>query len=177
MSRRGVAAAVGKAEATIRGWVERGSAHPDVEPWGSFAVDYRRAERGLEGAAAGAIALTVKRLFGLCQRADAGDLDAIITLSKDNNLKELLNVLASRFPEDWGTSSHRKPEPEYDGNNWLEQHGLQREQLGALLADPPEAIREALVDQAPAVYAILLAGGFDPQRKAEHEAKATEGGD
>lgn len=172
MSRRGVAAAVGRPESTIRGWVERGMAYPDVEPWGSFAVQYRRAERGLEGAAAGAIALTVRSVFRLCQDAERGDMDALLMLAKNSQLKELLNVLAARFPEDWGTSKHRKPEPEFDAANYLDAHTMEREQLGALFADPPEPIRLALVDSADKVYAVLLAGGFDPaQRKATNETE------
>jgi hypothetical protein len=175
MSRRGVAAAVGKPESTIRGWVERGLAFPDVEPWGSFSVQYRRAERGLEGAAAGAIAMTVKSVFELCQKAAQGDADALKLLAGNSQLKELINVLAARFPEDWGTSKHRKPEPEHDAANYLDAYTMEREQLGALFADPPEAIRLALVDSAPYVYAVLLAGGFDPsapsQRKADDETE------
>lgn len=178
MSRRGVAAAVGKSESTIRGWVERGLAFPDVEPWGSFAVDYQRAERGLEGAAAGAISLTVRRLYDLCDQAAKGDILAITLLAKDSGLRELLNVLAARFPRDWGTSKHREPDADYSGENYLNEHSMSREQLGAVFLDPPESIRLALVDQAHAVYRILLAGGFDPavpeMRKAEDDEQSTE---
>jgi hypothetical protein len=114
--------------------------------------------------------MTVKMLYGLTQRAMQGDGDAMLMLAKQGpQLKELLNVLAARFPEDWGTSKHRKPEPEFDAANYLDANTMEREQLGALFCDPPESIRLALVDSAPAVYAILLAGGFDPAapRKAE----------
>jgi hypothetical protein len=173
MSRRGVASACGKPESTIRSWIERGMAYPEVEPWGSFSEDYRRAERGLEGMAAGAIAMTVKSVFELSQRAHDGDEDALTLLAGNSQLKELLNVLAARFPEDWGTSKHRKPEPEFDAANYLDSNTMEREQLGALFCDPPEAIRAALVDSAPAVYAILIAGGFDPAapRKATDETE------
>lgn len=172
MSRRGVAAVVGKPESTIRSWVERGMAYPDVEPWGSFSAQYRRAERGLEGAAAGTIAMTAQMLFELTKRALKGDEAALESLSKQGpQLKELLNVLAARFPADWGVSKHRIPEPEHDGANYLDAHTMEREQLGALFADPPEPIRLALVDSAAQVYAVLLAGGFDPARKAEDETK------
>jgi hypothetical protein len=163
MSRRGVAAAVGKPVSTLCGWVERGLAYPDVEPWGSFSVQYRRAERGLEGAAAGTIAMTARMLFELTKRASRGEEAALEALSKQGpQLKELLNVLASRFPADWGQSKHRMPEPEFDAANYLDSHVMEREQLAALFADPPEAIRSALVDSAVYVYAILVAGGFQP---------------
>ncbi|MFZ9416003.1 MAG: class I SAM-dependent methyltransferase, partial [Alphaproteobacteria bacterium] len=50
--RRTVAALIGKPEATLRGWINRGLAYPDREPYGSFAVDYMRAERGIATKAA-----------------------------------------------------------------------------------------------------------------------------
>jgi hypothetical protein len=185
LSRRGVAARVGTPESTLRGWIERGLAFPDEEPWGSFSAQYRRAERGIEAAAAGTIAFTVGRLWRLCQtvergeRHDASDeqrglaVNALEALTSSPQLKELLNVLQARFPSDWGASKHRNPEPEYDAQNWLDAHVMEREQLAALLSDPPEPVRLALVDSAPAVYAILVAGGFDP---AEQKTVATEDG-
>jgi len=170
MSRRGVAAAVGKSEATIRGWVERGLSHPGVEPWSSFADDYRRAERGLEGAAASTVAMTVQMLHELAKRALGGEPLALEQLSRQGpQMRELLNVLAARYPEDWGVSAHRRPEPEYDGNNWLEAHGLQSEQLAALFDDPPEAILQAMVSRSERVYELLAAAGCKPPGKANDE--------
>lgn len=177
MSRRGVAACCGLPEATIRGWIQRGMAEPSVEPWGSFAEQYRRAERGLELAAASTVAMTVTMLHGLSKRALAGEESAMTALAKQGpQMKELLNVLAARYPADWGTSKHRTPEPEYTAEEWLDDHALTHEQLGALFADPPEPILKALVSRAPDVYALLLAHGFDPsaQRKAEDETGGTD---
>jgi hypothetical protein len=51
---------VGKPESTIRGWIERGMAYPNEEPWGSFSVQYRQAERGVAIAAAKTSALRVQ---------------------------------------------------------------------------------------------------------------------
>lgn len=183
MSRRGVAAAVGKSEATIRGWIERGMAYPDVEPWGSFSEQYRRAERGLELAGGQVVSWVTKRLFSLTRQVDRGEhpdasdeeraraIEAAGLIMENPQLRELLSVLAARFPEDWGTSKHRKPEPEFDAQNYLDANTMDREQLAALFCDPPETIRGALQDSAVQVYAILVAGGFDPaaQRKAEDE--------
>lgn len=220
MSRRGVAAAVGKPESTIRSWVERGAAFPDVEPWGSFSVDYRRAERGLEGAGASVVAMKVQLMVEQMTerlawrdrgsapvpprkpdkpRKGASEEDReLYEIARDHydqaqakweldivawgtppeapdaaELAWLDRVMEARFPEDWGTSKHRKPEAEFDAANYLDQNTMTREQLAALLADPPEPIRLALVDSAPYVYAVLVAGGFDPAapRKAEHETE------
>lgn len=176
MSRRGVAAAVGVDAGTIRNWIGKGKAFPGEEPWGSFAVDYERAERGLEGAAVGTISLTAQRLFSLAQRAANGDEDAGLTLaSHGTQMKELVSLLSARFPKDWGTSKHRESEADFSADEYLDAHAMTREQLGAVFADPPEAIRLALVDQAHAVYRILLEAGFDPgapaQRKATNETE------
>lgn len=178
MSRRGVAAACGVDPKTIREWIGKGKAFPDQEPWGSFAVDYERAERGLEGAAVGTISLTVQRLFRLAQAAEKGDEAAALALAENGpQLKELLNVVASRWPKDWGTGKHREPEADFSGDEYLDAHAMTREQLGAVFADPPEQIKLALQDQAPAVYRILLEAGFDPsapQRKADDETGTVE---
>jgi hypothetical protein len=75
-----------------------------------------------------------------------------------------------RFPEDYGTSKHRRPEPAFDAQEFLDAHAMEREQLAALFTDPPDSIRAALVDAAPAVYAILVAGGFDHTAPAKQQA-------
>lgn len=188
LSRRGVAAAVGKTESTIRTWIERGMAYPDVEPWGSFADQYRRAERGLEGAAAGTVAWVVARMHRATRLVDAGEREGAsdndralaaqaLEALAEPQLKELLNVLAARFPEDWGTSKHRKPEPEYDPQNFLDANTMDREQLAALFTDPPDAIKGALQDSAASVYAILLAGGFDPRKATDGSENVSTMGD
>ncbi len=221
-SRRTVAALVGKTESTLRTWINRGLAHPEIEPYGSFAVNYCRAERGIDGAIAKGAAMKVQLLVeqlqarlewekrgpppqGPTEPAKPGpdateherelyDFERIAFEAKQQlheqamlawmtppetpntaDMEWMERVRERRFPKDYGVSSHREPDKDYSGEEWLEAHGLQREQLGALLADPPDAIREALVDKASEVYAILLAGGFDPQRKAEHETAGAEG--
>lgn len=177
MSRRGVAAAVGVDAGTIRNWIGKGKAYPDEEPWGSFAVDYERAERGLEGAAVGTISLTVQRLFSLAQRATNGDEEAgLILASHGPQMKELLNVLSARFPKDWGTSKHRESEADFSADEYLDAHAMTREQLGAVFADPPEKIRQALADQAPAVYRILVEAGFDPSAPVQRKATDDDDG-
>jgi hypothetical protein len=229
-SRRTVAAQVGKPESTIRGWVERGKAYPDVEPWGSFAVDYERAERGLAASAASTTAMRAQLLNEQMAKRlawesrgppprkppkpakprpvndDAEQLanelrhelaskeyekaleDWALAVQAHNTppptpeiqyMLCLERVRISRHPYDYGTSKHRKPEPEHDGTNYLNEHAMDREQLGALLLDPPELLRLAIVDQAYAVYRILVASGFDPavpeMRKADDETEGPAG--
>jgi hypothetical protein len=111
--------------------------------------------RGLEGAAAGTIALTVSHLYAL---ARAGDWEQLSEMGPQ--LKELLNVLAARYPEDWGTHAHRKPEPEPDGDAWLERNGITHVQLVHMLREPPEQVQAALVEAADDVYALLVASGW-----------------
>lgn len=167
MSRRGVAAMIGKPESTIRAWVERGMAYPDVEPYGSFSAQYRQAERSLEAAAAGTVALFTQRMFELSKAARAGDFDALVAISKAGGIDKMLDVLASRFPESWGQSKHRQPEPEHSADNFLEQHALTHEQMRALFRDPPAAIEDALYAEADVVYARLVARGFEPGKERQ----------
>src|ERR1051325_8584342 len=166
MSRRGVADTVGVPIGTLLGWIERGMAYPEVEPYGSFSAQYRRAERGLERAAAGTVAMTVQMLFELTAKAMKGDLVAQIAILKNPQVRELLNLLESRFPRDWGQSKHREPEATFDAQHWLDAHAREREQLKALFTDPPELIRLAMED----------AGCWPPRkRKAEDETARVEG--
>lgn len=158
MSRRGVAARMGVSHTTLYGYLERGRAEPDSEPWGSFATDYLMSERGLEQAASTTIALVVQRLHDL---AVAGRWEE---LAENPQLKELLNVLAHRWPDDWGNSAHhRVPEPEPSGEAWLERTGMNRAQLVHMLRKPPEPVAEALVEAADDVYQLLLASGWQPK--------------
>lgn len=164
MSRRGVADTVGVPIATLLGWIERGMAYPDIEPYGSFSTQYRRAERGLERAAAGTVAMTVQMLAEFVEKAFKGDAMARLLVMKDPQIEKLVRLLEMRYPRDWGANKHREPEPGFDGQHWLDAHAMDREQLRALFADPPEVIRLALTD-----------AGWSPARKAEDvDVKATE---
>lgn len=168
-SRRTVAQMVGKSESTIRGWIERGMAFPDVEPWGSFSTHYRVAERGLAAAIAETSAQRVQvlreQMANYARWHANGCLGAAPAAPSVADMVWMDRVREGRWPDDYGASKHRKPEPEHDGANYLDAHTMEREQLGALFADPPEPIRLALVDSAAQVYAVLIAGGFDPGAK------------
>lgn len=215
---------VGVPKGTLCGWVERGLAFPDVEPYGSFAVAYQRAERGLEFAAsqteAHRVRILLEAMTGYAEWRDhrgpepleplppakpkrpddALPEDELFTahILYDLEMEDYKRALADlsdaraawaklhaawstppvvpplqefewlgrlktrRWPQDWGESKHRTPERDYDAQNYLDANNMDREQLAALLSDPPEVVRAALMDVAPRVYAILLAGGFDP---------------
>jgi hypothetical protein len=222
-SRRTVAARMGKPESTIRGWIERGLAYPEIEPWGSFAVQYQQAERGMADAVGKASALRLvimlERLeryrvweqrppFSMQKPVPPAKLGRSSTAEQRAEWKVLMQqfeqasldydlafgawatpppipdvadmvwmerLREARHPEDYGTSKHRKPEPQFDANNWLETNGMDREQLGALLRDPPDVLALAIADEARALYARIMASGFDPEapvtRKAEDETE------
>lgn len=163
--------------------MNRGLAYPDVEPWGSFAVDYCRAERGIDGAISSAQALRTQVIVEQMQRrmewersqGELVNLDDAPPMPSVEDMMWLERLRISRFPEDYGTSKHRKPEAPHDAQEWLDANSMDREQLAALLSDPPDAIRAALVDAAPAVYAILVAGGFDPSAQKDVAKPETSG--
>ena len=94
--------------------------------------------------------------------AKANDWAALTEMGPQ--LKELLNVLAARYPEDWGVSTHRRPERDVDGAAWLEREGMTHAQLVAMLSDPPEPVAKALVASGDKVYALLLASGWAPKK-------------
>lgn len=125
----------------------------------------------------------MQRLYRLArdgQRGDAPDATpeerelgsaAWQELNESAALRDLLKVLEARFPRDWGQSAHREPEADYDAQNYLDVHAMDRDQLAALLTEPPDVLREALVQAARPVYAVLLAGGFDPTAPVEPDER------
>jgi hypothetical protein len=157
------------------GWVERGLAFPDEEPWGSFSLDYQRAEAGIAGAAADIRGATIQIMREqvaehLRWRASGvgGEPPPLPTV---NELVWMDRAMEARFPAHYGSSKHRTPDADFDGANFTNATALTHEQLCAVISDPPEPILKAIVARAADVYALLLAHGFDPARKAEHETE------
>ncbi len=150
MSRRGVARRAGIPPSTLQDWLDRGRAHPDEEPYGSFTVDYLRAESGLEHAIAETAALWVQRLREMAAQGAVVDSRAIA---------QLLQLQRARYPEDYGTHAHRRPEQEPSGDAWLERNGITHAQLVHMLREPPESVSRALVEAGDSVMALLIAGG------------------
>lgn len=166
MSRRGVAARLGIPHPTLFGWLERGRAEPDREPYGSFVVDYMMAERGLEDAASSAVAMRVQQIVERMREVLAfkGHPEDRPQPPSPADFDWLLRVQQSRWPDDHGTSATlRQPEQEPSGEAWLERTGMNRAQLVHMLRKPPEPIAEALVECADDVYALLLASGWQPK--------------
>lgn len=151
MSRRGVALRAGVPPTTLYDWLERGRAHPSEEPYGSFTVDYLRAERGLEQGAAEALALWVVRLRELAETGYVLD---------PKQVAQLLRILEARYPKDHGAHPHREPEPDPSGDAWLERSGITHGQLVHMLREPPEAVAKALVEAGDDVYRLLMAAGW-----------------
>jgi hypothetical protein len=171
-SRRTVAALVGKPEATLRTWINRGEAFPNDEPYGSFSRDYQRAERGVAGAVAGLTALKIRALIEQAQAAAEWRGDPLNSPPMPSvlELEWAQRAVERRHPEDYGTTKHRTADAPFSGDEYLDAHAMTREQLGAVFADPPEKIRQALQDQAPAVYRVLLEAGFNPAEPVTRKA-------
>lgn len=184
---------------TLYDWLERGRAHPHEEPYGSFAVDYLRAERGLDQAGATATALRVQALLEAQQaladwqespgpppvrperpkgesvtESDWQDYDLALGLWElavlgwktppkvppVQDFEWLSRAMERRYPEDYGTHPHRKPETDPSGDSWLERNGITHGQLVHMLKEPPESIARALVEAGDDVYRLLVAAGW-----------------
>lgn len=158
LSRRGIANMLGESSGCLYDWLARGKAQPDVEPYGSWCREFLAAERAAEL---------------LCTELQSQTVAVIAR--KPPHMRTMAEIawvdrlLATRYPREHGNASAgtgqaRVVDPEPDGEAWWQQHGLQGDQLRALLKDPPEAVREAMVAEGDAVYAALLAGGWKPPR-------------
>jgi hypothetical protein len=142
-----VAAHAGIPKSTLYDWLERGRAEPDVEPWGTFTVQYLRAEKGVALAGPECISRWVAEMLRLCRESP-------LLVSRDSILT-IVKILESSDPEHWGASKHRKLQPEPDGAAYLERKGLTTEQLRALLRDPPEEIANAIVAESKAILELI----------------------
>lgn len=156
LSRRGIANMLGESSGRLYDWLAKGAANPDVEPYGSWQREFCAAERSAELLG---VELQSQTLACIARKAP-----------QNRTLAEIAwvdRLLATRFPRDHGnasagTGNARVEAPEPDGEAWWAKHGLQSEQLRALLRDPPESVAAALVAEGDAVYARLIAGGWKP---------------
>ena len=143
-----------------------GMAHPEVEPYGSFSEDYRRAEAGMAGSIGRTMAMRVVLLeeeqvaYAKWKRNPVGEPPPNPDITE---LQWLERIREQRWPDEYGSSKHRKVEPEHDGDRWLEDHALQSEQLEALVSDPPEPIKRALIARFDDIYAMAIAAGWKPK--------------
>lgn len=155
MSRSGVAATLGLSGAKrIDEWIARGKA-TGREPWAGFARRYVAAERMHEGACT----QIQNQTLGHIARKPVEQRTMAEVQWVDRHLER-------RFPADHGAgqglAQHRQLVPELDLDAWWQRNGLEEEQLGALLREPPESLRVALVREADAIFALMVAGGWKP---------------
>lgn len=156
-SRQGVAAQNGMRKQQLTEWLAKGQAQPDLEPWGSFSRAYLAAERLLEPGITQGLAMQVAHVL-----RKAPDMRTMA------EVQFLRQELALRFPVEHGsagagTGQMRQVDAEPDPEAWWQKHGLEGDQLRALLRDPPESVAAALVAEADAVYARLLESGWKPK--------------
>lgn len=158
MSRRGVANLLGESEGRMHDWLARGAAQPEVEPYGSWQREYCAAERAAEALG---VELQSQTLGCISRKSPQTRTMA--------EIEWVGRLLATRFPKDHGnasagTGNARVAAPEPDPEAWWQKHGLQSDQLRALLRDPPESVAEALVAEGDAIYARLIEAGWRPPR-------------
>jgi hypothetical protein len=168
ISRNGAAQRLGIDPDTLCNWLSRGRAQPDFEPYGSFAVEYLQAERGLEETGASAVALRVQAILerqrAHLEWAEKRDTEEQPPEPSLAEFEWVMRVMTARYPRDHGIHPHRLPEAFPDGAAWLERHALTQEQLVELFRRPPEPVQEALVEAADDIYALLLGSGWSPER-------------
>jgi hypothetical protein len=174
MSRRGVAQLIGKPRMTLITWLDRGQATPDVEPWGSFAVDYLRAERGLERACSSAIALRVQNILERQEAHMNYRGKKAENRPPEPPLGEVMwlqRLLIDRYPQDHGAQALREPEKDPDGPGYIERQGLSQAQLRVLVSNPPEEIRGAMFAEAQRIFEMLTEMGFKPPTMVDGQPK------
>lgn len=155
MSRRGTAASAGLSVTTLKNWLARGRAHPDIEPYGSFAVEYLRAERILEGVCASAMTREAQRI----QAKAAAGFEL-----RDSERTWLNSTQAQRYPKEWGISANsgRVVDDEPDADGYLQETQLTDHQLDTMLQEPPEEIINALHRNAESIVRQLVERGWRP---------------
>jgi len=158
MSRNGIAAQIGLSKgATIGEWLARGLAKPDDEPYGEFALKFRQAERLHESMCVDIQSAHLRQI----QRKPAYQ-------RTQAEIEWVSRHLARRYPKEHGSGEGLAPmrelTPEVDLDAWWLSQGLDREQMQALVREPPESLAEALVAEGDAVFALLCARGWAPPK-------------
>lgn len=158
LSRRGIARITGISRSTIKEWLDRGEAHPKVEPYGSFAIVFLASERGLEDDGASIIHQEMRRLREV--QEGGGQITAC-------DREWVPKILAMKYPKEYGVTqnSGRELDSEPDGNAYMQATGLEQHELDDLMKNPPEAIELALTNAADEVVAMLVDSGWRPSRE------------
>jgi hypothetical protein len=160
VSRRGVAAIVGlSAHMRIQEWIERGLARQE-DPFLSFALRYQEAERMHELTLTGVQTQQVRHIAAKHPRER--------TIAE---MQWIDRQLARRYPKEHGVGEGlgqlRQLDGDIDLEAWWQKHGLEQEQLQALLREPPETLALALVAEADALFALLCERGWKPPRRVK----------
>lgn len=160
MSRRGIAGIMGLTSNTrIAEWIAIGLARGE-DPYAEFAKRFQEAERMHEMTCTGIQAETVQLIAK--KPAHMRTLQEVQWIDKH---------LARRFPRDHGSgeglAQMRQLEADIDLEAWWQKHGLEQEQLQALLREPPETLALALVAEADALFALLCERGWTPPRRVK----------
>src|SRR5262245_6384871 len=140
MTRGGAAAMCGIDRSVLDDAIKRGKAFPEDPVFGPFSRAYLMAERGLEHEATTLRGKMVRKM------ADAAKQGNWTLVRKIGSMADLDRLLESRWPQDHGTSKHRVPEPELNGREYLEQVTITHGQLCAVLREPYESLRLALLE-------------------------------
>jgi hypothetical protein len=157
VSRRGMCAHVGIDLEELRAWLAKGRAHRDRWPWNEFAEKFIQAERAQEVQGAEVLSGSLAHV----RRKPPSQRTA-------QEIAFVASQMARRFPKDHGAGDGlaqlRELEPELDLEAWWAKHGLDREQLQALLREPPDALKEAIVAEADAIFGLLRDAGWKPPK-------------
>lgn len=156
VSRRGVARIEGLSRSTLKEWLDRGEAKPEIEPWGSFAKHYLASERSIEESGSVIISTEMRRLQALVENLkDISDQDRA-WVSK---------TLAQKFPAEWGTTqnSGRELDEEPDGDGYMQSTGLAHHELADMFKFPAEELQEAMLTSANSIVEFLVDNGWRPK--------------
>jgi hypothetical protein len=157
VSRRGMCAVVGIELEQLRDWLARGRAQKNRWPYNEFAQKFLLAERAQEVIGSEVLSTQLAHVKAKHPRERT-----------HQEISFVASQMARQFPKDHGAgdglAALREPEPDIDLNAWWAKTGLDREQLQALLREPPETLREAIIAEAATVFGLLVAAGWKPPK-------------
>lgn len=165
MSEKGVAMAAGISWSLLRSWVSMGEAEPDIEPHGSFARSWHKAIRAKEVLGARVLHEYQKRVCDLAE-------DPTTTADElAPHISQIVGILRSQLPQDWGDSKHREIPGEITGDEYLQGKALLVGQIRGALKNPERPMREALLAEGDTILGRLLEDGWEPSEELAKKLK------